>query len=272
MTQALPTALLARYLERIAYSGPVEPTLAVLQQLHLLHPQSIPFENLAPYTGKKVSLGIDAIAEKMLTQRRGGYCFEHNTLLLAVLREIGFQVTPLIARVRWQVPAEVETGLTHMLLRVDIKGRSWLADVAFGSTTQTAPLELLTDVPQQTPHGVFRLVQVQAKVQESGAGETLGLEFQTPAGWQTVYHYTLAPAAEVDFEIGNWYTSTHPPTVCFSADVAGEPYPARPSRSDGQCKLYQPGPCRECGTAPLCGCGRLGRLPAPALWPPAGAR
>lgn len=207
MTDITSTALLARYFERIGYSGPVEPTLAVLQQLHLLHPQSIPFENLAPYTGQRVQLGIDAIAEKMLTQRRGGYCFEHNKLFLAVLREIGFRVTPLIARVRWQVPAEVETGLTHMLLRVEIEGRSWFADVAFGSTTQTAPLELCIGVPQRTPHGMFRLVHGE------GAWEELGLEFQTPAGWQAVYRFTLAPAADVDFEIGNWYTSAHPQSV-----------------------------------------------------------
>ncbi|MBN3815427.1 arylamine N-acetyltransferase [Paraburkholderia sp. Se-20369] len=201
-------AFLTRYFDRIGYHGPVEPTLDVLKQLHLLHPQSIPFENIAPYTGERVSLDLDTISEKLITRRRGGYCFEHNTLFLAVLRQIGFQATPLIARVRWQVPAEVETGLTHMLLRVELDGRSWFVDVAFGSTTQTAPLEFLLDVPQATPHGVFRIVR---------AGNELGLAFQTRTEWQTVYRYTLAPAVEMDFEIGNWYTSTHPKSVFLNS-------------------------------------------------------
>ena len=116
----------------------------------------------------------------MLARGRGGYCFEHNRLFQAVLEQLGFRVTPLIARVRWQVPADVRTGLTHMLLRVDLDGRSWFADVAFGSTTQTAPLEFLLNVPQETPHGVFRIAP-------AGPDE-FSLEFQTAKGWSTVYH------------------------------------------------------------------------------------
>lgn len=205
---AIPDAFLAQYFDRIGYHGSVEPTLDALRQLHLLHPQAIPFENLAPYTGQRVQLDLDALVEKMIARRRGGYCFEHNTLLLAVLRQMGFHVTPLIARVRWQVPAEIHTGLTHMLLRVELEGRSWFADVAFGSTTQTAPLEFLPGIAQTTPHGVFRIAL---------AGDELSLEFQTSAGWQTVYRYTLEPAADVDFEIGNWYTSTHPQSVFLNS-------------------------------------------------------
>ena len=140
---------LARYFTRIGYHGPAEPTLDVLRQLHLLHPQAIPFENIDAYSGLGVSLDLARIADKMLARGRGGYCFEHNRLFQAVLEQLGFRVTPLIARVRWQVPADVRTGLTHMLLRVDLDGRSWFADVAFGSTTQTAPLEFLLNVPQK---------------------------------------------------------------------------------------------------------------------------
>ena len=151
---------LARYFTRIGYHGPAEPTLEVLRQLHLLHPQAIPFENIDAYSGLGVSLDLARIADKMLARGRGGYCFEHNRLFQAVLEQLGFRVTPLIARVRWQVPADVRTGLTHMLLRVDLDGRSWLVDVAFGSTTQTAPLEFLLNVPQETPHGVFRIAPV----------------------------------------------------------------------------------------------------------------
>ena len=199
---------LARYFTRIGYHGPAEPTLEVLRQLHLLHPQAIPFENIDAYSGLGVSLDLARIADKMLARGRGGYCFEHNRLFQAVLEQLGFRVTPLIARVRWQVPADVRTGLTHMLLRVDLDGRSWLVDVAFGSTTQTAPLEFLLNVPQETPHGVFRIAPV--------GPDEFSLEFQTAKGWSTVYQYGLRPAPAVDFEIGNWYTSSHPQSVFLS--------------------------------------------------------
>lgn len=208
MTAISTAAFLDSYFARIGYQGPVEPSLEVLQQLHLLHPQAIPFENIAPYRGDSVPLDLEAIVDKLIHRRRGGYCFEHNTLFLAVLQQMGFNVTPLIARVRWQVPAEVETGLTHMLLRVEIEGRSWFADVAFGSTTQTAPLEFVLDTPQTTPHGMYRITQ---------AGEVLSLQFQTRSGWQTVYQYGLAPASQIDFEIGNWYTSTYPQSVFLNS-------------------------------------------------------
>ena len=101
---------LARYFTRIGYHGPAEPTLEVLRQLHLLHPQAIPFENIDAYSGLGVSLDLARIADKMLARGRGGYCFEHNRLFQAVLEQLGFRVTPLIARVRWQVPADVRTG------------------------------------------------------------------------------------------------------------------------------------------------------------------
>lgn len=208
MTAMSTTAFLDSYFARIAYQGPVEPSLSVLQQLHFLHPQAIPFENIAPYRGERVSLDLKAIVDKLIQRQRGGYCFEHNTLFMAVLRQIGFTVTPLIARVRWQVPAEVETGLTHMLLRVESAGRSWFADVAFGSTTQTAPLEFVLDTPQTTPHGRYRITQ---------AGEVLNLQFHTHTGWQTVYQYGLAPASQIDFEIGNWYTSTYPQSIFLNS-------------------------------------------------------
>ncbi|WP_146018053.1 arylamine N-acetyltransferase family protein, partial [Burkholderia pseudomallei] len=71
---------LSRYFARIGYRGPAEPTLDVLRQLQLLHPQSIPFENLNPFTGARVALELESVVDKLVGQRRGGYCFEQNKL------------------------------------------------------------------------------------------------------------------------------------------------------------------------------------------------
>lgn len=173
---------LSRYFARIGYRGPAEPTLDVLRQLQLLHPQSIPFENLNPFTGARVALEFESVVDKLVGQRRGGYCFEQNKLFYTVLVQLGFRVTPLIARVRWQRPPEQSTPQTHMLLRIDLDGDTWFADVGFGSTTLTAPLRHDPNVAQPTPHGTFRVVDAPV------AGE-FEIECETPNGWHPLYRF-----------------------------------------------------------------------------------
>ena len=90
------------YFERIGFSGSIAPTLETLTQLHALHPAAIAYENLDPLIGVPVRLDLPNLQQKLVFDRRGGYCFEHNTLLLQVLAALGFQVTPLSARVRLQ--------------------------------------------------------------------------------------------------------------------------------------------------------------------------
>lgn len=83
---------LAAYLERIGLSGRPDP--AAVQHAHAV---AIPFENLDPQRGVPVSLDLDALQAKLVTGRRGGYCFEHNLLLAAALRERGHDVDLLLA-------------------------------------------------------------------------------------------------------------------------------------------------------------------------------
>ncbi|CAN0625020.1 Arylamine N-acetyltransferase [Burkholderia multivorans] len=194
---------LSRYFARIGYDGPATPTLDVLRRLHLLHPQAIPFENLDPLTGARVALDVPAVVAKLVERRRGGYCFEQNKLFHAALTQIGFRVTPLIARVRWQRPADTATAQTHMLLRIDVDGEAWIADVGFGGATLTAPLRSTPAVRQTTPHGVFRLVETELP-------DEIVCEFETANGWQPVYRFSGKPVEWVDYDAANWFTSTFP--------------------------------------------------------------
>src|SRR6185369_15650915 len=88
------------YLARIAYPGPREPTGAVLDALHEAHVTAIPFENLDVRLHRPISLTLPDLEAKLVAGGRGGYCFEQNTLFAAVLRELGFVVRTLEARVR----------------------------------------------------------------------------------------------------------------------------------------------------------------------------
>jgi N-hydroxyarylamine O-acetyltransferase len=109
------------YFARIGYAGPSEPSLEVLRALCALHPIAIPFENLDVIRGLGVRLDLPSVEQKLVGDRRGGYCFEQNGLFAAAIEGLGFRVTPLAARVRWQVSAEVHMPLSHMVLRVDLE-------------------------------------------------------------------------------------------------------------------------------------------------------
>lgn len=193
------------YLRRIGYQGSLEPTVETLRALHLAHCYTFPFENLNSWNKLPVSLSLPDIEAKFVTDLRGGYCFEGNTLFAAVLRQLGYQVSYLIARVRWMRPPEEQTARSHMLLRVEIDGASWIADVAFGAVGQTVPLKLVADVTQETPHEPRRY--------QMGNGIVTQQMRIGGDRWEDVYRFDLHEAVPIDFEVANWYISTHPESL-----------------------------------------------------------
>ncbi len=197
----IPTVDLDAYFARIGYAGPRTPTRETLAAILRAQVQTIPFENLDVLLGRPIRTDADSVVRKLVHDRRGGYCFEQNHLLLYVLRALGFAAEPMIARVRWQVPAGVATGLTHLLVRVTLDGRDWLTDAGMGSLSLTAPLEIREDLEQETPHDRRRLVRRDGHFAQQVlfAGE-----------WQDVNLFRPEPAAAVDLEMGNWYSHTHP--------------------------------------------------------------
>jgi N-hydroxyarylamine O-acetyltransferase len=191
---------LDRYFARTGYRGPREPTLATLNGIVRAHVETIPFENLDVLLGRGIDLDLDAVQRKLLDDRRGGYCFEHNSLLLAVLTELGFHARPLSARVRMQRPRDYTPARTHLVVRVELD-TSWLADVGVGSMSMASAIRLVYDEPQPTPHETRRLVRDNGLIYHQAllAGE-----------WQDVYDLTLEEMPAIDREVGNWYTSAHP--------------------------------------------------------------
>ena len=117
MTLFEPSALdLGAYLARIGFDGHASPDLPTLQSIALRHPTAIPFENLNPLLGRPVPLDIGSLQRKLVEERRGGWCFEHNLLLGTALAAIGFHVEGLAARVHWNVAAGAVRPRSHMVL------------------------------------------------------------------------------------------------------------------------------------------------------------
>ncbi len=189
------------YLHCIGWHGAVAVDLATLRGLAMAHVAAIPFANLNPLLGLPVELDLAALQQKLVQQGRGGYCFEQNLLFEAVLRQIGFAVTGLIARVLWGHPEDAITPQTHMLLRVDLAGEGWLVDVGFGGHVLTGALRLQPDIEQATGHEPFRLLRHDAEWRMQSLAHGL---------WRTLYRFDLQPTPLVDYVVANHYVSTHP--------------------------------------------------------------
>jgi N-hydroxyarylamine O-acetyltransferase len=191
------------YFARIGYGGPRQPTLAVLRALQVLHPHAIPYENLSPLMGEPVSLDLQAIQAKLVGDGRGGYCFEQNHLFMAVLEALGFQVTPLAARVLWNLPDDAPPRpRTHMLLLVALPEGRHIADVGFGGVMLTGPLRLEPGAVQDTPHDRYRLLPL--------APDAYELQAQLGGAWRPLHRFDLTPQVPADYEMMNWYCATHP--------------------------------------------------------------
>lgn len=202
------------YFARIGYEGPHVPTLETLKALHHAHALTIPFENLDVLAKRPINLDLASLQKKLVTDKRGGYCFEVNALFAAALRELGFDVTTLIGRVRWMSPEEVDTARSHMLMRVELPEGSYLADVGFGGLTMTGPIRFDTGVEQETPHEPRRLLD-----HEDG----LELQAKVAGEWTPIYRFTLEPHRRTDYEVASWYTSTHPSSIFVQFLIAGLP-------------------------------------------------
>jgi len=192
---------LEAYFRRIGYTGKVLPTLETLKGIHVRHAETIPFENLNPFLRWPVRLDPPSLEQKLISDGRGGYCFEQNLLLSHVLKALGFHVTGLAARVLWNQPEDAITTRSHMLLRVDLEEGPYIADVGFGGQTLTGPLRLEPDVEQATPHEPFRVIQ---------AGGGFKLQSKIGGTWKTLYRFDLQEQFQLDYEVSNYYLSTHP--------------------------------------------------------------
>ena len=189
------------YMRRIAFDGPVTPTLETLSRLIERHAATIPFENIDVLAGRVPVLSSASLQEKFVLGRRGGYCFEQNSFFLAALRQAGFVVNALEARVRAGVPADVTTARTHMALRVTLDAEDRLVDVGFGGLAPTAPLKLSVRDVQRDAIGSYRIVH---------ADDDLLLQCETHEGWMDCYRIGPTEPHPIDIEMGNWFVATHP--------------------------------------------------------------
>ncbi|MER6786148.1 arylamine N-acetyltransferase [Streptomyces sp. NPDC000658] len=183
----------------------------MLRELQLRHLRAVPFENLSVHLGDEIVLEERRLVEKVVDERRGGFCYELNGAFGALLGALGFGVTLLAARVYGE---EGRLGIPYdhlaLLVRTADAGE-WLADVGFGAHSHY-PLEWGRRDEQPDPGGVFRIVEAgpYPAGDESGAGSAAGRDLDVVAGGARVYRLETRPRALRDFVAGAWWHSTSP--------------------------------------------------------------
>jgi N-hydroxyarylamine O-acetyltransferase len=206
------------WLERIGYSGPMTPTLETLNRLIFAHAHSISYETLDIMLGRPPKLDVATLQSKMITNRRGGYCFEQNMLFRAGLRSLGYRITSLQGRVIRGLAIDAPRPAIHMLLQVELPEGLYLADVGFGNLAPTCALLLEPHIEQETPHEVMRFIDV---------GGELTLQARLKQGWEHIYRVIPYPRYDGEYEITNWYTATHPETPYQGNIIVARPGPNR---------------------------------------------
>ena len=188
------------YLRRIGLDGAPAADAAGLAELHQAHVFAVPFENLDIMLGRRINLEPGALFEKLVTRRRGGYCFEQNGLFLMALEAMGFTARPLLARVLLD-PAG-PSARTHQVALVELDGASWLADVGFGAGTLGRAIPMEPDNIEVMQDASYRIIL------KEPFGATL--QRRETGDWHDQYAFSLERVLPADIQLGNHYTSTSP--------------------------------------------------------------
>lgn len=202
------------YLQRLNYSGIIQPTQDGLEALHRAQICTIPFENFDILLGRGISLEPTALCNKLVHRARGGYCFELNGLFLMALQALGFDARALLARIH---PSGTPTGRGHQVTLVTLHGRQWIADVGYGGPHLRAPIPFEINHPVTHEDETFRLVEA----------PPFGIMVQTleEDRWQDLYSVDLGHVCAADIAYGNHFTSTHPSSFFTFARLAALPTP-----------------------------------------------
>jgi N-hydroxyarylamine O-acetyltransferase len=180
------------YLARIGWpeARAPETSRGALERLLDHHMRAIPFENLDVLLGRPPRLDLDSLQRKLVAGHRGGYCFEHATLMAAVLERLGFAVARHSARVTMRSPRHLSPR-THMFLTVTLDDEHLMLDPGFGGQAARVPVPIGGAAGDYVFHSEDGVCVLRLR------GDEL---------WVS----TLAVDLPIDFELANHYTATHP--------------------------------------------------------------
>jgi N-hydroxyarylamine O-acetyltransferase len=198
-------SLLKAYSERLNMSiEDYSISLDFLNQLHLQHCFTIPFENLSIMLGRYPSLEKADLMDKILVKNYGGYCFELNGLLYELLNELGFEVCSLCARILFG-RAQISYR-SHQILLVRIEGQNYILDVGYRHGI-LMPMPLVFNKPIEQYSECFRFVENAGHI---NLPNEIALQKKILGAWHSLYSFYLTPYEPIDFKPLNHCTATLP--------------------------------------------------------------
>ena len=188
------------YLERINYRGSLVPSSDTLRQLQVAHLLTVPFENLSIHRKEEIKLETEALFEKIVSRRRGGFCYEVNGLLAALLSGLGFEVELLAAEVA-AADGGFGPNFDHLALMVTLGDERWLVDVGFSDSFRE-PLLLDERGEQVQNERAYQITADRAKL--------VLKQRVRDDDWETQYRFSLQPYELADFAEMCRYHQTSP--------------------------------------------------------------
>ena len=203
-----------RYLERIGYSGPVEHTQEVLSALVYAHHQTVPFENYdLCELGRPISLEIEHLYDKIVVNRRGGYCFEMNAAFASLLTALGFDVWPILARI-FRAPNGIEpTPPLHRINLVCIGDHKYFVDVGFGGAMPAGAVALEDGAIQEVRGSLYHF-------KKQPLDKWVLYRETSEKAIEPMIGFTERPNEAVDFITPNYYTSMNPESMFVRGRIA----------------------------------------------------
>lgn len=191
------------------------------------HVDRISFEDLDGVAGIPVRTDIDAVTDKLVDRRRGGYCHEHARLSQHVLADLGYECVPVLARVYRDPTLTAPMPLTHHLTLVHRPGGWRIFDPGFGGGTPTRTVPLDGEVIP-APDADLRVVSAEPVLGEAMVADSVLLlqrDYRDGRGWQNAYGFAVRRALEADVEMANWFTATHPGVMFTTTPIAARHLP-----------------------------------------------
>ncbi|XP_073462009.1 arylamine N-acetyltransferase, pineal gland isozyme NAT-10-like isoform X1 [Aquarana catesbeiana] len=218
-----------KYLSRLGYKGSCKlANKETLFEIMHHHVMAIPFENLSVHCGEPISLDIESTFQKLVMKQRGGWCSEQNHLLFWALRTIGYDVVMLAAYVYQPHLDEYNPIATHLLLKVTIDSKTYIADTGYGSSLQIwQPLELTSGVDQLQTPGIFRLTESKGmwfldkirRKQVVSDGSFSETELLDKLSYRKIHYFTLQERTIDYFLESCKFHQTSPKSAFFNKSV-----------------------------------------------------
>ncbi len=205
------------YLRRLGIAA-AEPSSDALAELHEAHVRTFTFDNIDVLLGRHPGVSLDEVQQKFVVRGRGGYCFEHSTIVAAALERLGYQVRRHLGRVG-DPDAGIQQGRTHMVVEVVLEGRRVLCDPGFG-------MSLLRPIPMTDGAEDDYLPGWRYRLRRTDAGDW-ALQRRREEGWEVAHTTDELEVKPVDVVIGHHYTSTFPGSHFTTGLILSKHLPGR---------------------------------------------